>query len=70
MKRFASLMTADLNDHFQIQFVQETDKPFLAETVKLRTHQRGHFRLLDAKKFGRFRLRVSLILDDIRHYWE
>lgn len=67
MKRFTALMTADLNGYFQIELVQETDKPLLAETVKLGTHERGHFRLLDTEQSGRFRLCVSFLFENGDH---
>jgi hypothetical protein len=54
-------MAADLNGHFQIQLVQKADQPLLAEPMKARAHERGHFRLLDAEPFRGFRLRVAFL---------
>jgi hypothetical protein len=34
-KRLPGSVAADFNGYFQIQLVQEADKPLLAETVKL-----------------------------------
>ena len=47
---FPLLMTANLDRDFQIELVQEADKPFLTEPVKARAHDRGDFGLLDTEK--------------------
>lgn len=61
------MVAADLDGYFQVQLVQEADKSFLAETVKLCAHQGGNFRLFDAERFGRFRLCVALFFEDFHN---